>query len=231
MKKLLLLPAVLMGIAASAQYTQSLYRYGVTANIHQSNIKNIHWYSKGRIAPSIGIFGVIPFTGDQGTADVGRPGGFYFVPQLEFTWDGENNDPSTGKQTYRTNFISLPLNVRYYFAVSKNAENKDFYVQAGPQIGFSVYDKASGPSDALSEDNKERVNYIVHHENEYKKFNLGLTVGAGYRFTDNWDVFVRYDHGLSKAYGFNPSEGDRKTYHYKLGAGVNYTFGNNTPAR
>ena len=229
MKKRLLLPAVLIGIAASAQYTESLYRFGITANIHQSNIKNIHWNSKGRIAPSVGIFGVIPITGEEGTADIGRPGGFYFIPQLEYTLDGENNNPETGKQKYRTNFLSLPLNIRYYFNVSSSAENKDIFVQVGPQIGFSIYDKASGPSDALSADNGERVNYVVHHEDNYKKFNFGLTVGAGYRFTDNWDVLLRYDHGLTKTYDTNPSIGlnNKRTFHYKLGLGVNYTFNNN----
>lgn len=226
MKKLLLFPALLFAVAVFGQYTESRYRWGISANIHQANIKNIHWYSKGRLAPSIGFFGILPFKGQEGAADTGRPGGMFFVPQLEFSWDGENNKWDSGKQTYRVNFIEMPLNFRYYFKVNKSAENNDFFIQAGPQLGYAVYDKAEGPSDAATLDNKERINYVPHHEAEFKKFNFGLTAGAGYRFDDNWDISARYDHGLTKAYETNPSVGGNKTYHYKLGLALSYSFNN-----
>lgn len=223
MKKLLVLPALVAAGMAFGQYTQSLFRFGVTANLYQSNIKNIHWASEGRMAPSVGVFAVVPFR-NEGQADIGRPGGFFFVPQLELSWDGEKNQPETGDQKYYATMISLPMNIRYYFAFDSSAENRDFFVQAGPSVGFVVADKAEGPSDALSADNKERVNYIAHHDANFKKFNYGLTVGAGYRISDNWEVFARYDHGLAKAYKTNPS-GEGRAYHYKLGGGISYTFG------
>lgn len=217
MKKLLLLPALLAGAAAFGQYTEYNINYGITANIHQSNIKGIHWNSKGRTAPSIGVFAHIPLQ-NVSDRDLYKQGRWVFQPQLEYSMDGERNKPETGDQKYNVDFISLPLYIKYYFAFNKVAP-KDFFVQAGPQFGFVVADKATGPSDAFSSDNKEHVNYVDHHNSSLKKSNFGISLGAGYTITDNLAFFVRYDHGFSKAYD---NYSLYKTYHYKLGAGLNF---------
>ena len=219
MKKLLLLPALLAGFFSFAQYTEGQVTWGISANVHQSNIRGIHWNSKGRIAPSVGVFVSIPLesTADR---DLYKYGRWILVPQLEYSMDGELNKPETGTQKYFADFISLPVYIKYYFAFNK-VDEKKFFVQAGPQFGVSIHNKATGPSDANSMENKEHVNYVSHHEANFKKANFGISVGTGYQFSDSWEVFARYDQGFSKVYDnytlYN-------TNHYKLGVGLNYIF-------
>lgn len=195
------------------------HKIGVTLNGHGSQIHGIHLHSKTRYGAGLGVFTEIPL--DAKSGDVRNANKFFFVPQLEFSMDGENNNPNTGKQKYHAEFISLPLYFKYYFPFGSTADDAVF-LQLGPQFGFAVASKASGPDDMNSSENGYKVNFVQHHNDNFKKFNIGASVAVGYRMTENWQAFVRYDHGFTKAYDNNP--GGEKTYHYKLGAGLSYIF-------
>ena len=56
MKKIFFVFAILLSGFSFAQEV----RWGATANVHSSSIEGIHDFSRGRIAPSVGLFMEIP---------------------------------------------------------------------------------------------------------------------------------------------------------------------------
>ncbi|RYJ37700.1 OMP_b-brl_2 multi-domain protein [Flavobacterium anhuiense] len=72
------------------------------------------------------------------------------------------------------NYINVPVLAKFYIT-------KEFTVEGGPQIGFLVSAKDDG------EDVKDF----------YKSVDFGFNFGAGYNFTDNLSVGLRYTVGLS----------------------------------
>lgn len=139
MKKNLL--AVLFCTAALAnaqEQSKTLnFKYGVTANLHQSNIRGIHSWSKGRIAPGLGAFAQFPLD-----ARVDR--GLYLMPQIEFSMEGERAEDPRGEQKFYYNYINIPVYFKYYFSISKKSELQEdnFFVQAGPNR-FTIIEKVT----------------------------------------------------------------------------------------
>lgn len=83
--------------------------------------------------------------------------------------------------TYKLAYINVPVMAKYYVA-------EKFSLEAGPQIGFlvSAKGKVSG-GDSSEEDIKDA----------FKSIDFGVNFGAGYDFTENLSVGVRYNLGLS----------------------------------
>ncbi|MNE93941.1 hypothetical protein D3C80_1918510 [compost metagenome] len=71
-------------------------------------------------------------------------------------------------------YINIPVLAKFFVT-------KAFAVEGGPQIGFLISAKDDG------EDVK----------NFYKSADFGFNFGAGYNFTDNLSVGLRYTVGLS----------------------------------
>lgn len=199
MTKKLIIGALMASATVSAQV-----QFGATVKGHLSHIRGIHAESKGRIAPSAGVFAQIPLAS-------GTSSGFYFVPQLEVSMDGEKNSATGGEQKLYYTFLNMPLFVKYYFQFCSADSGKGFFAMAGPKIGFSLGEKIEGSSFTQTE-------VAVHHS--FKKSNFGFAVGAGYHFIPQLEAFVRYDHGFTKVYDMYSGA----TRHYQLGAGINYVF-------
>lgn len=97
-------------------------------------------------------------------------------PELLFSTQGTQVDGNalTGDWDIKTNYINIPVLAKYYI-VDK------FSVEAGPQLGFLVSAKVDG------EDVKD----------SFKTVDFGFNLGAGYHFTENISVNLRYTIGLS----------------------------------
>jgi hypothetical protein len=78
------------------------------------------------------------------------------------------------------NYINVPVLAKYYIT-------KQFTVEAGPQLGLLVSSK--------------------NIEDE-KSVDLGFNLGAGYNFTDNFSVGIRYTIGLTNVYDTHYYNGD-----------------------
>lgn len=89
----------------------------------------------------------------------------------------------TGKKklTYNTNYINVPLMLKYYVAPS-------FSVDFGPQVGFNVYSKATVDGETI--DLKDGT----------KTVDFGLGLGGTYNLTENAFVQARYTLGLTKVF-------------------------------
>ncbi|PRB03609.1 opacity protein [Chryseobacterium sp. MYb7] len=77
-----------------------------------------------------------------------------------------------------TDYIAVPVMLQYNLI-------PNLYVEAGPQFGFLI--SAKGKANGASVDVKD----------DFKTFDFGLGLGAGYYFTQNIGVNVRYTAGLS----------------------------------
>lgn len=75
-------------------------------------------------------------------------------------------------------YIAVPVMLQYNLI-------PNLYVEAGPQFGFLISAKGKGNGGS------------VDVKDNFKTFDFGLGLGAGYYFTQNIGVNVRYTAGLS----------------------------------
>lgn len=107
-------------------------------------------------------------------------------PEVLFSTQGAKLDGgSFGDSDAKLNYINVPVLAKFYIT-------KQFTVEAGPQIGFLVSAKNDG------EDAKDL----------YKSTDFGFNFGAGYNFTDNLSVGLRYTVGLSNVADYNAEDFD-----------------------
>jgi len=85
----------------------------------------------------------------------------------------------------KLNYINIPVLAKFYIT-------KQFTVEAGPQLGFLVSAKNDGRD---AKDN-------------FKSVDTGFNFGAGYNFTDNVSVNLRYTVGLSNIADYNAEDFD-----------------------
>nr|WP_209565403.1 porin family protein [Flavobacterium sp. 1355] len=112
----------------------------------------------------------------------------YIQPELLFSAQGAKFDGYYGERDYTVNlnYINVPVLAKYYIT-------KQFSVEAGPQLGLLV-----------SSENIE----------DEKSVDVGFNLGAGYNFTDNFSVGIRYTIGLTSIYDYNDYYDDYDGYYY-----------------
>jgi opacity protein-like surface antigen len=101
---------------------------------------------------------------------------FFIQPELLFSTQGTKVDGAFGTDAdIKFNYLNIPVLAKYYIVDNK------FSVEAGPQLGILLSAKSDG--------------------NDIKDFtrstDFGFNIGAGYNFTDNLSVGLRYTIGLS----------------------------------
>lgn len=101
---------------------------------------------------------------------------FFIQPELLYSAQGTKVDGPLGTDAdLKLNYLNIPVLAKYYFV-----ENK-FSVEAGPQLGILLSAKANG------NDIKDLT----------RSTDFGFNLGAGYNFTENFSVGIRYTIGLS----------------------------------
>ena len=104
---------------------------------------------------------------------------FFIQPELLFSTQGTKVDgPFGGDADFKLNYLNIPVLAKYYIV------DKKFSVEAGPQLGVLLSAKAE------DEDIKDFTRSV----------DFGFNIGAGYNFTDNLSVGLRYTIGLSSVY-------------------------------
>ena len=136
-----------------------------------------------------GIKGGVSLTNFSGDAEANSKVGFLvggfaeikvierlsIQPELLFSAQGARYEYIGMDNTnLNLSYINIPVLAKFYVT-------KEFAVEGGPQIGFLTSAKDDG------EDVK----------NFYKSADFGFNFGAGYNFTDNLSVGLRYTVGLS----------------------------------
>lgn len=94
-------------------------------------------------------------------------------------------DTEEGTITYKTNYINVPVMLKYYVIPSLS-------IDLGPQLGINVYSKEVDKSPSYNE--------TIDYKNLTKTIDFGVALGLTYNITD--DVFVqgRYTLGVTDVF-------------------------------
>jgi hypothetical protein len=111
-----------------------------------------------------------------GFAEINIVQRFFIQPELLFSTQGTKVDGPFGTDAdIKLNYLNIPVLAKYYIV------DKKFSVEAGPQLGVLLSAKAE------DEDIKDFTRSV----------DFGFNIGAGFNFTDNLSVGLRYTIGLS----------------------------------
>ena len=200
--------------SCSVMFAQNV-KYGVTANAHITGINAVHDASKARFGGGVGAFATIPLH----PSDVFKSQYMFIQPQVEFSTQGENGKaPGVGDQKFSNNYISAMFYFKYFF--HNETERNNLFVFAGPKAEFLVSDsRETTPAYELAYGN-------TYQDKNVNSFGFGISGGVGYNFSENWEVFARYDQGLTKVYPDNPNN----TFNGVIALGLNYSFSGNKVA-
>ena len=167
MKKLFLTIALIGATILSI----NAQKFGVKAGVNFTNFDNndeVSWNSKTGV--NVGIF-----------VEFGLSDKFYLQPELLYSTQGAKFDEFGNELKAEINYINFPLMLKF-----KAAEN--FYLEAGPQIGFLTTAKTK-----YTEDGETEVDDI---KDETKSTDFDLNFGLSYDVLDNLAIGARYSLGL-----------------------------------
>lgn len=101
-------------------------------------------------------------------------------PEVLYSTQGAKQEVGMTNFDSKLDYINIPVLAKFYVT-------KQFTVEAGPQIGFLVSAKNNGNN----------------AKDLYKSADTGFNFGAGYNFTDNVSVNLRYTVGISNIEDYN----------------------------
>ncbi|MBW7866754.1 MAG: PorT family protein [Brumimicrobium sp.] len=192
-------------------------RIGIEGNIHQSNIRGIHSFSKGRFSPAIGFFVKIPFQRSLGEG-MTRDASFYFSPMIEYCMSGENDKSSRGTVNYNNDYVQIPLLFDYVFELGR-VGYRNMCISFGPVISYAVNNKIYGNINEVYKGKSATLDVLEQAHSSFNKLDVGATVSIGYRLNPLIELFVRYDNGFMKVY----KDYDKHyTFNYRLGIGTKF---------
>lgn len=110
---------------------------------------------------------------------------------------------STSRYRYCNNFLEIPL----MLAFQKNG----FDFEIGPYFSFLLASRTSFAG------NKVDLGY------DYKKFDIGVKIGFGYKFFDKYYLGIGYEHGIQDKSKHNYGSLD-KTYTDNVSVNLGYRF-------
>ncbi len=210
MKKLLLGSFLAISSIMSAQLFIQLdkTRIGVIGGGNYSKVRNAHNPSYPRYGYHGGLLALIPMD---------REGQFYLQPQVEYLAAGEKGEGST---LYANNYISVPVYFKGYLAEGATS----LYVFGGPRFAFLINQKVEKTNNPL---------YEIGNLGKAKTFDFALSGGGGLSFNKKFEIYARYDFGLSSVFPDivevstkDPNVHRKKTQHIAM-VGVSYIFGGN----
>ena len=156
MKKLFTIIIVLLTINICAQNIT----FGAKAGLNSASVNTNNQDVSTRKSIHLGI-----------TSEIKISHSFSIQPELLYSSQGFNN--SLDNLTIKTNYINLPVMVKYYFANGLSLE-------AGPQIGFLTSAEING-EDVM---------------NNFKSSDYAVSLGAGYKLNSRLNFSLRYSVGV-----------------------------------
>jgi hypothetical protein len=109
--------------------------------------------------------------------------------------EGEKTILEQGRQYFRNDFVALALYGKFHFY---RGFFENFYFMVGPRVAYNI-----------SVDFKGRLPIMKSgqfRDDVMKKWNISVSSGFGYVVSDKMELYLRYDHGLTKVYPNYDSE-------------------------
>lgn len=193
MKKVLLSAVAVMAfMSVSAQET----RFGVKAGANLTTFTGDVEDLDSKVGFHVGGFAEIKLT-DK----------FAVQPEILFSTQGAKYKEPGYEEKTNLSYLNIPVMAKYYVA-------EKFSLEAGPQIGFLLSAKAKfdGDGESGDEDIKDGL----------KSIDFGVNFGAGYDFTENVSVGLRYNLGLSNISDAEVGDGKIKNSVFSLSVGYKF---------
>jgi hypothetical protein len=146
---------------------------------------------------------------------------FTFEPGIQYSQKGTvlkgdfSNDAigilnARATVTNRASYIDVPLLAKFYVT-------EGFLIFAGPQVSFLVANQVNTRASVLG---FSLLNRDFDATSNFRRVDVGLTGGLGYRFSNGLNFSLGYDHGLST---LDPN-GNINGYNRVVKASVGFEF-------
>ena len=123
---------VILSFLFSVFFFSQEFKWGMTGNVHSSSIEGIHDFSRGRIAPSVGLFAEIPLETFQ--RSIYAPLRYYIYPVVEYSMEGERTILEQGRQYFRNDYVAAAIYGKFHFY---RGYFENFYFMIGPRIAYN----------------------------------------------------------------------------------------------
>lgn len=186
MKKLFLGAAIAVSSLTFAQ------QFGAKAGVSVSSLSEDATLSdqKSKVGFNAGLFINAPLGQN-----------FSIQPELLYSQYGDKAEATVASNKYSytrsLDYITVPVMFQY------NA-TPEFYLEAGPELGFLV----SAKNKVKNETTGNTVTETSNYKDDLNGFNFGLGLGAGYYFTPNIGLTARYVAGFTDIAKDRPSGSD-----------------------
>ncbi|GAB3532179.1 hypothetical protein GCM10027443_15540 [Pontibacter brevis] len=125
------------------------------------------------------------------------------IEQIEFL---NTNVTVTNKAEY----LDLPVLAKVYVG-------DGFHIYAGPQVSYLLSNKVKTEAGALG---IKALNQEFDVKNNFREFDVAVSGGLGYRFTNGINLSAGYDYGLNSV----DANGSFDTFNRVVKASVGFTF-------
>lgn len=220
MKNILLLISFVL--VSSYIFAQSSPVFGVKAGVLSSGMRgdavksfnNILDFTKGKVTTK-------NFTGffAGGYASLPMSSNLSFEPGIYYSLKGYELDGSIGlkgmdflgahaKAILQSQYVDIPVLLKDNF--------NGFQVFAGPQISYLAQSNLKTTAGVLG---INLLNKTMDVTSQFNRWDIGVTGGIGYQFTNGLSLSASYDYGLSKA----DANQNLNAYNhaFKVGIGIN----------
>ncbi len=140
-------------------------------------------------------------------------------------------NPVTGQEEKyeRTiNYLQVPLFA--HLAWGREQKGFNFFVQAGPQVGFCLSESTKKNFDMAHINLEDRVNKVIAQDTMKveKRFDYGIALGGGIEFSHrkmgHFQLEGRYYYGLGNIYGDSKRDYFSKSNHQSIIIKMTYLF-------
>lgn len=147
-------------------------------------------------------------------ADIPMGKNFSIQPGLHLIQKGTKDKQTYGGATAKTaltiNLVELPVN----FLFNTNSTSGNFFIGAGPSIGFALSGKWKYEYDG--DKNTESVNFGSGDEDDMKSLDIGANALAGYCFPNGLMLVVNYNAGLNNLAPGGSADGTLKSHYFGI---------------